>query len=78
MNKYMVQYSEQGVWIPFIVLSESIYEVEEWVKAKVQQSGTCISLIDEEETQSEPTFGEWSEERILQRARRRAYVTQAA
>ena len=74
MNKYLVQYSREGEWIPFQILAQSIYEVEEWFKANVQEKGVCISYVDNcGPVQPEQTVGMWSEQAIMQRALRRAY-----
>ena len=45
MNRYLVQYSTSDGWVPFIVESDSIYEVETWVKANIAESGTCITNL---------------------------------
>ncbi len=45
MNRYLVQYSAGGSWVPFVVESNSIYEVESWVKANIVERGICISLV---------------------------------
>ena len=72
--KFLVQYSREGEWIPFQIFGVSIYEIEAWVKANVQSTGICITRLHTEPTQPEQTLGEWSLERILQRARSRAYA----
>ena len=77
MNTYLVQYSREGEWIPFQILSDSIYEVEEWFKANVQEKGVCITYIDNcGPIQEEETFGMWSE-RAYEQRRYHAAVRQA-
>lgn len=72
MNTYLVQYSDEGAWIPFSIKAPSIYDVEDWFKANIQERGVSISYIDNCTPQPDPTFGEWSDEKIMERARRRA------
>lgn len=46
MNTYLVQYTDGNGWIPFWVKSDSIYEVEAWVKTHVQRTGIAITNLE--------------------------------
>jgi hypothetical protein len=43
MNKYLIQYSSNGLWVPLMIKASSIYEAEAWAKANIQERGLCIS-----------------------------------
>jgi hypothetical protein len=76
MNKYLVQYSIDGVWVAFTMLDDSIYAALDWVHDNIQRVGVCISLDDGHPTpelvQREETFAEWSTRR--QEEIMRAYI----
>jgi hypothetical protein len=43
MRKYLVQYSEDGTWIRFVIAAMDIYEANRWTESNVQQTGICVS-----------------------------------
>lgn len=47
MNKYYMQYSQDGVWVAFVMLSTSIYEALDWIKENVQERGVCATKIED-------------------------------
>lgn len=46
MNRYLVQYSDNG-WVPFVIKSCTMYEALEWVHANIQKTGVCITNLDQ-------------------------------
>ena len=45
MNKYYMQYSQDGAWVAFVMLASSIYEALDWIKENVQEKGVCASIM---------------------------------
>ena len=47
MNKYYMQYRQDGMWVAFMMLSTSIYEALDWMKENVQEKSVCATLVDD-------------------------------
>lgn len=73
MNTYSVQYSRDGEWLNTFRDDTDIDAALKWARENVQPTGgLCVSLhVSQAEMQeaidNNPTFGEWSEERLQQR-----------
>lgn len=74
MNKYLVQCSVDGEWVPFTIFDDCIYNALDWVHENVQRIGVCISL-DTPLTDFAPhehPFGMFSQQWYEQRLHRAA------
>ena len=75
MNTYLVQYTTDSGWVALSVRDTGIDAVLDWVKATIQRTGICVSLLEELPEQLAPCWDYQSNWTAEFRSRQRNRLT---